>query len=488
MSNGHFRNASWGGFVAAVKAGVGLISALLAVRLLGVEQFGFVATWLSLFVLFLSLISSAFTMLVVKMYSAAGECQQIDREIVTVAALRLCIAAVVVLTIVAAIIYSLTILFAIIPESYLTLLSLMCLLTAIQIVVALNAAVIEGAGRLDIAVRWQLIGPVIITVGLLYCFLNFNSLRADIYLLILSSAALIDMIFIWRIRRNLGLVFVSKSVGHTVGVFKLLRSGGLLQLTSLLNLFLEPVNKSLLNHYAGAASVAVYDLAMKVVWGIQHLVGAAMRVFVHIGSQDQSAVGRTFAKVFALLCVPVIGMHIVGALFLSWLAHYWLEVDGGKLMIFFSLATLSNLGMIFVTPLYLSLIGANDLLFILRVQALLAIINVAVSSLTVPLFGLIGAAFGLIIATALNVVSIYRRCKMELAVMHIFQGEAPHAKARLFFIFLLLTFTVLWAMFDGSDPRVFCFVFISLTLIMSSEPLVVRMITKITSKNPNLDM
>lgn len=482
MVDGHFRNASWGGFVAAVKAGVGLTSALLAVRLLGAEQFGFVATWLSLFVLFLSLISSAFTMLVVKLYSATGDYQQLEREVVTVAALRLCIAAVSLLAVVAGVMYSLSILLAIIPESYLTLLSLMCLLTAMQIVVALNAAVIEGAGRLDIAVRWQLIGPVIVTVGLLYCIINVNSLQADIYLIILSSAALVDMIFIWIIRRRLGLIFVSKSVKHTVSVLNLLRSGGLLQLTSLLNLFLEPVNKSLLNHYAGAASVAVYDLAMKVVWGIQHLVGAAMRVFVHIGSQDQAAVGRTYAKVFALICVPVIGMHIFGALFLSWLAHYWLEVDSGKLMIFFSLATLSNLGMIFVTPLYLSLIGANDLLFILRVQALLAITNVVISSLTVPFFGLIGAAFGLVIATSLNVVSIYRRCKMDLAVMNIIQGEEPHAMARLFLVLLLLTFTVLWAMFDGSDPLVFCFVFVAITIIMSTEPLVVRIISKITSK------
>ena len=72
--------------------------------------------------------------------------------------------------------------------------------------------------------------------------------------------------------------------------------------------------------------------------------------------------------------------------------------------------------------------------------------------------------------------------------MNSFQCEEPHAKVRQFLVFLLLTFTVLWGVFDGSDPLVFCFVFVALTLIMSSEPLVVRIITKISSKNPNLDM
>lgn len=488
MADGHFRNASWGGFVAATKAGTGLISALLAVRLLGAEQFGLVATLLSLFVLFLSLISSAFTVLVVKLYSTGGENQQLEREVLTVAALRLCMSAVAFLAIVAAMINLVATLTSKVPESYLNLIPVMCLLTAIQIIVALNASVIEGAGRLDLAAKWQLTGPLLVLAGLSYFYIKGDVLLPEIYLFILCAAALIDMGMTWWTRRRLGLIFVSNSVGHPIGVLKLLRSGGLLQLTSLLNLFLEPVNKSLLNHFSGSASVAVYDLTMKVVWGIQHLVGAAMRVFLHIGCQDRAAVGVAFAKVLALLCVPVLGMHVLGALFLSWLAHYWVEVDSSQLMIFFAVATLSNLGMIFVTPLYLSLIGANDLFFIFRSQALLALVNVLVSSAAIPMLGLIGAAFGLLVATLINAVSIYRRCKVDLNVFVILNDPATYVRLRLIAVLSLLVFTVVWAVLGGAQPIVFGFVVVALAISMAAEPLVAKILMKIKSKNPKLDL
>ena len=64
-----FRNAGWSGMAAAFRAASGLFNALLAVRLLGVENYGHIATILSLFVLYLSLNSSIFTALVVKLMS-----------------------------------------------------------------------------------------------------------------------------------------------------------------------------------------------------------------------------------------------------------------------------------------------------------------------------------------------------------------------------------------------------------------------------------
>lgn len=65
-----FRNATWSGAAAAFRAASGLINALLAIRLLGVENYGHVATALSLFVLYLSLNSTVFTVLVQSMFVA----------------------------------------------------------------------------------------------------------------------------------------------------------------------------------------------------------------------------------------------------------------------------------------------------------------------------------------------------------------------------------------------------------------------------------
>ena len=91
MAGRHFRNASWSGLAAAIRAVTGLLSALLAVRLLGVGHYGHVATWLSLFVLYLSLNSSAFTMLVVKLVAAGSDGHQFERDGATAAAVRFCL-------------------------------------------------------------------------------------------------------------------------------------------------------------------------------------------------------------------------------------------------------------------------------------------------------------------------------------------------------------------------------------------------------------
>ena len=121
--------------------------------------------------------------------------------------------------------------------------------------------------------------------------------------------------------------------------------------------------------------------------------------------------GPTFSRVLALVGVPVLILHTIGALFLSWVAHHWLAIDAAQLMIFYAIATLSNLGMIYITPLYISLIGRGDLYFIFRSQTILAITNVVVTLTLVPFFGLIGAAFGLLAATIYNVSAIFARCK-----------------------------------------------------------------------------
>jgi O-antigen/teichoic acid export membrane protein len=148
---------------------------------------------------------------------------------------------------------------------------------------------------------------------------------------------------------------------------------------------------------------------MKVIWGIQGLFGAAMRVFLHLAHQDGATVGRTYTRVISLIAVPALIMHTFGAILLSWVAHRWVHIEASQLMIFYAIATLSNLGMIFVTPLYTSLIGRGDLVFILRSQVTLVLTNIVASTLFIPQMGLVGAAFGLLTACLYNVVAVYKR-------------------------------------------------------------------------------
>lgn len=412
----HFRNASWSGLAAAFRAASGLFNVLLAARLLGVENYGHVATLLSLFVLYLSLNSGVFTALVVKLMAPDAH----ERHAVMLASSAMFSALSIALLVIVTLLLSefAPRLMSIEPGTVLDaeirrVIFLMGVLTAIQIIVAGYSALIESAGRLDLAMKWQLVGPIVVLVILVLVYIAQRPLSATGYAMALTAGALTDLCLLWLVKRNIR--FSPFPLGPTrqrmKGLGELLKSGGVLQATSLMGMFLEPLNKLLLNHFVGAAAVTIYDLAMKVIWGIQYLFSAAMRVFLHLGSQDKEAIWPTFSRVIALVGIPVMILHVVGALFLSWVAHHWLMISARELMLFFAIATLSNLGMIFIMPLYISLIGRGDLHFIFRSQAILAITNVVVTLALLPYIGLIGAAFGLLSATIYNVIAIYARSK-----------------------------------------------------------------------------
>lgn len=472
---------------AAIRAVTGLLGSLLAIRLLGVEAYGHVATWLSLFVLYLALNSSAFTMLVVSMMGSACRESDADRNSAISAAVGFCGGSLALLAAVTTILRftaaGLPIFGAKLPADFGVAILLMGLLTAFQIAVALQAAIIEGSGRLDLATKWQLMGPLTVVTLLLANFLSGNILGAVQYIALVCGGAIVDLCVLWRVRVSLNLpLFVPTDRRRRISdIVHLLRSGGVLQASALLIMFLEPANKFLLNHFVGATAVSIYDLAMKVVWGIQHLFGAAMRVFLHIGSQDSDAVGRSFIRVIALLGVPVIALHIAGAVFLVWVASYWMMIDASALMVFFAIAAISNLGMILITPLYLSLIGRRDLAFIFRAHVVLAVVNVSVSSLLIPFYGLIGSAVGLLVATVLNVAAIYFRCRLEPKDFAA-EGEAiRNFRHRITLAAALFVAAMVWGLAGGDNIAALLGIILGWAALLVRDPFVARLIAQIKS-------
>ena len=475
-----FRNASWSGAAAAFRAASGLVNALLALRLLGVVAYGQVAAVLSLFVLYLSLNSSVFTVLVAKLMAPRAVDAGEDRSLM--------LAGVSVFTAVSTVLLVFaTLLLRELGPQFLSIepgnvlhaeirlvILLMGVLTAIQIVVALHSALIESVGRLDLAMKWQLVGPTVLLVMLTVLFVARLSITPSGYMVALCASALTDLCLLWLVKRNvMPSSFPFWPLHNWLGgLVQLLISSGILQATSLMNMFLEPLNKLLLNYFIGAAAVTIYDLAMKVIWGIQHLFGAAMRVFLHLGSQEEEAVGQTFPRVIALVGVPVVILHTIGALLLSWVAHHWMAIDAAQLMVFFAIATLSNLGMIYVTPLYISLIGRGDFRFIFRCQAILAGTNGAVSLALIPHFGLIGAAFGLLTATAYNVVAIYVRCKQSSGAFGRFGAPFRGALVRYVLAMLLFIVAIVLGIKSGDGVAGLLIVLLGLAAIMVREPII----------------
>ena len=481
MLKRHFRNASWGWFSAAFRALYGLLNVLLTIRLLGVETYGHVATVLAFFVFYASLNSSIFTILVVKLMATENASNTSTTKAATLAGKLFVAVSLALLAFVLAVIESL------VPADWLfgagikELLLAFAVLTTIQILTGFQAALIESAGRMDRATKAQLFGPMLILVSLFLAFTLKLQVTALSYAGILCIGALIDLFLTWFAGRKtlLPTCFVAGTPGPWVGMRALLRSGSLLQATSLMNIFLEPLNKLLLNSFLGASAVTFYDLGMKLIWGIQSLFSAAMRVFLHMASQEQEILGNAYSGVVRVICVPVVLLHVIGALFLAVIARYWLNTNALDLLMFFAVATLSNMGMILVAPLYNALIGREDLGFIFKTQARLALINIVASFALIPIFGLVGAAVGLLIATLYNAAAIIARSKLLLNAYHPLAQFARVMILRLLSAGLLLILALLWGLCGSDNPLALIIICVGILGLTVHEPAVVMLFKEI---------
>lgn len=413
-----FRNASWNVIFSAYRAGVGLLAALFAVRLLGAESYGNVAVIISIFALCHALASAVFMVLVPKLIAARNARKFCEWNSMCAGANLLALASI-------AFVFSFAVLvgyFAdyfrdhgalndqfwnIVGSSSLAF----ALLAGLQIYSSLNSAMLEGAGRLDLAVKSQMLGPTIVLSGLLLLLMISLDFDISTYLAFLCLGSAIDALMVWIMRR----VVVAErfSLMRCRDAIRcasdLLKSGSSVQFSAFMNIFLEPLNKLLLSQFSGASGVAAYDLAMKVIWGLQGLFGAAMRVFLHLRVQGGQVIAATYIRVIYLLAVPVVVGHLFGALLLSTFAHYGTPFDQWELMIFFGVATISNLCMIYITPLYVSLIADDDRSFLFVNQVRLTLANILASVSLIPVFGLLGAAIGLCVAALYNACAIYLR-------------------------------------------------------------------------------
>lgn len=478
----HLHNASWSGISASFKAAYGLLNVLLAIRMLGADAYGSLATLLAWFVLYLSLNSSVFTMLVVKLMALRPD--ERERSDVLVASVILTSLSVLFILASAALIGmrapATSSLGAGLGASAPDIPMLMAILVSAQIVTAYQSALLESAGRLDIAMKWQLVGPAVVLSVLLFNFLAGQSLTPAGYVGVLCLGAMTDLSLVWLARRAAMPRTTAMNVSRRtyISLKSILRSGGQLQATSLMNMFIEPLNKLLLNHFLGGAAVSVYDLAMKVVWGIQNLFAAGMRVFLHMGSQEHEAVGSRFSFVIRIIGVPAILLHVIGALFLSFVAHHWLQLDAVVLLFFYAVATLSNLGMIFVTPLYVGLIGRGDLGFVFRTQAILAVTNIVASFVLIPLLGVVGAAVGLFVATAYNATAILLRARHVLSRLVGLRAALWHSRFRYFAAISLFAGSISWGISGAASWIILGVILISSLAITVSDPVLIRLIKR----------
>lgn len=484
-----FRNASWNLAISAYRAGFGLLSAFLAVRLLGVDGYGNVVTLVSLFALYHSLVSGVFIVLVARLMSPDNRAGASDKEVLFVAANVLAALSVICLFVLTALLNVLAPQLqqsGIISQNFWNYARsgthLLGLLTVLQIYSTLNSAMIESAGRLDLAMKSQLLGPSVVLFGLVVLISAQSQVTAPAYLSLLCAGAAADMMMLWFRRR--ALIVERLSPGNLPEALEripdLLKSGSAIQFASFMNVFLEPLNKLALNHFAGGASVTSYDLAMKVIWGLQGLFGAVMRVFLHISGHGADVINRTYVRVMTLVAVPALAAHAFGALLLSVAIHYWVSVEQGQMMAFYGIATLSNLAMIYVTPLYVSLIGRDDRRFLFQNQLRLTISNIVASLSLVPLFGLIGAAAGLFFAAMYNSAAIHARFRRVVGNM---DGIRP-ALAGMRRSYLLAAILFAASLFFGGAREInllaFAVILAALSILIAREPVTAELARRLS--------
>lgn len=482
-----FRNASWSAITSAYRSAAGLLSAFLAVRVLGVEDYGNIVTLISLFILFTSLVNSVFIILVAKLMVPDQSNEKLPAPLLYLAANIIALFSVGIIFLFALLFKLLVLNMDIVTGSEYELwqyaeagVLLLAGLTSMQIYVSFNSSIIEGIGRLDIAVRAQLTGPTLIFACLAYLFYTAKDASATDYLTILCAGALADLIVFWLIRRRLS--FERMSLADTGRALQLipglLKSGSVIQFASFMNIFLEPLNKFLLNYFAGAAAVTSYDLVMKIVWGLLGLFGAIMRVFLHISGHAADTISSTYVRVLKLVVVPVLMAHVLGVVVLAVAIHHWIEIEQVELMVFYLVATISNLAMVYITPLYISLIGREDRKFLFINQLRLSATNIIASSTLIPLIGLVGSAAGLFAAALYNSVAIYLRFGRVVGPIPDLRIELRDRLPSYIIAFVLLAVSLYAGAADTFHAPTFIAVLVVLAILAIKEPITAELLRR----------
>jgi hypothetical protein len=98
------------------------------------------------------------------------------------------------------------------------------------------------------------------------------------------------------------------------------------------------------------------------------------------------------------------------------------------------------------------------------------------TAVAVPFFGLVGAAFGLLMATFINFILIYLRCHIHASVYDDPEIQLSQFKIRVATMLTLLLITIIWAITGGKYTLVLFAVILYMIFILVREPLVSKLI------------
>ena len=403
---------------AFVRAGLGLAFSVLAIQIVGARSFGYFSLAWAFCAAFLFMYTGINAVLVAALVETRAH--KSSREWMA-AGLGLTAIMVALISAVAAFATAYAPSYG---ESHLV--TVICpLMLACQIATMFFCAALEGQGKVAWAVVLPLVGNSCV-VFLLLASLVFGGPVVDLpSLLHIALAA-----FVLEAALAAGTAFVQcvgmgKPIWRGGTVKKLLIGGFSTQAANMVSFLLDPWSKSVLALHLGPASVAVFDLSMKVGWGLNSVFSAYSRLFLQIPPADQKRRIASLTQAADLTWAP---LALVGAIVISLLPPLmgaWLRVDHMLLAQGMAMAVAACLLMAAVSAPYISLIGFQDHSFIFRNQMILGLANVVAAPLLVPAIGFPGAFLGCLAGTIINVALISKRLRHHMPG---FSGLASLAK------------------------------------------------------------
>lgn len=289
--------------------------------------------------------------------------------------------------------------------------SLLLFSILLNMVTVFLAAIAEGYGRFDLAARARMMFSVVL-LGALMVFLLMPTQAtiedlAACYLL----ASIVEVVSIYIVVRKTTshtLILMRAPIASLPYLKRLLGDGWSLLAAGLLRTMVDPFNKFLLNYFVGSASIAFYDLAFKAISGIRNLFEPASRAFMTIAPKAENVV-RYYRRLMNLVMRPLFLLHALVGLLLMLLILSGFVDAGEKVVVLYLLVLPASLAISLVSPLYYVLICNGELQYVLRLNLILAVANIVLSSIFVPLWGLVGSGLGFLFATLYNTRSVYRR-------------------------------------------------------------------------------
>lgn len=479
-----FKNASWGGVSAAIRLVFGMANLFLAIKLAGVIPYGYLTLILSISAFYVAVINSVHTIAVTHAADLRDKPNSVE-------ALNLLFSAVWLFTLLSVVVICITTYFTgshflhafvywganLNTKSTLdTLLTVVLAIVVLQILSAGNVAVIESLSRFDLAARVQMFGPVLIFILLISGYFQFKTTNIVQVAQILALGGFLDFILTSIIRFKMGYLIAFIPNSRVISLFPTLFSQGLaLQGSRLVNIFFDPFNKFLLNMYVGPASVSTYEIAMKIIFGIQGLFGGAFRTFLQLTNKMSTDGGADYLKSLRFGLVPALLIHGIGGIFVVVISHFWLSGEMSSLPLFYLLLIPASMTIIFIAPIYYALIGVRDLNFIFKMNLNLAVMNFIGSLILIPIMGIYGAAIGFTAAILYNAHLEYRRYLFKIGQILKLKQEVIVMVNRLSVVLLTTLIAISTGIFIKSNIYIIFTQFICLFILMLvffKEPLV----------------